>query len=97
MLEDHKGLEEIAAKLQLTTPEVASFIEKEIEAGFVFPKFWFLDRSLLNNIYKIIKNAPYIRLSQIKEKLDSDISYPELRIAAAICRKELKSRMMYQK
>ncbi|MCE5304748.1 RecQ family ATP-dependent DNA helicase [bacterium] len=97
MLEDHKGLEEIAAKLQLTAPEVASFIEKEIEAGFVFPKFWFLDRSLLNNIYKIIKNAPYIRLSQIKEKLDSDISYPELRIAAAICRKELKSRMMYQK
>ena len=97
MLEAHKCLDEIAKALEITLPELASFIEKKINSGEIFPKFWFLDRNLLNQIYLIIKNAPYIRLIQIRERIDYEITLPELRIAVAICRKELKSRMKYQK
>ncbi len=97
MLEAHKCLDEISKALEITLPELASFIEKKINSGEIFPKFWFLDRNLLNQIYLIIKNAPYIRLIQIRERIDYEITLPELRIAVAICRKELKSRMKYQK
>jgi len=96
MLEAHKCLDEIANALDFTSPELASFIERKINSGEIFPKFWFLDRNLLNQVYLIIKNAPYIRLIQIRERIDSEITLPELRIAVAICRKELKSRMKYQ-
>lgn len=96
LIENKKNLEEIATEMHQTTSEIAAFIEKKITGGEIFPQFSFLDRNLLNKVYLILRDAPYIRLIKIRERLNVEITLPELRIAAAICRRELKSRMKYQ-
>jgi len=88
-LSEVKSLLELSDILQISEPELANIIQTAIEDGWILTKINFINKDLLIEVEKILKISPLLRLNQIRAKINVTCSYPELRIAVAIVRKNL--------
>lgn len=89
-VENTKSLTELSKKIKLAEPELANIIQNGIENGWIIKDLKFVNEKLINEVKSILMNSPLLRLSQIRERLNYNCSFPELRIAVTLAKKELR-------
>lgn len=73
--------------LKMPAAEAANLSQKAIESGWVINKPKFIDQELLNIVSGIVNRHPAMRLSQIRIRIQAQITLPELRITVAYAKK----------
>jgi ATP-dependent DNA helicase RecQ len=78
---------EFAQNLKLPPADAAYISQKAIESGWAINHPKFISTELLSSVSKIINRHPAMRLSQIRSRIESEITLPELRIAVSYAKK----------
>lgn len=86
---ENLSFDEFVDKSKMTPPEIANICQKGIELGYISIRPSFIEKNIYNEIVKILSKKPTARLSEIRMKIDSEVSYPLLRIYTAFARLDL--------
>ncbi len=86
---ENHTFEQFVEKSKMTPPEIANICQKGIELGYISIKPTFIEKSIYNEIVKILSKKPTARLSEIRMKIQSEVSYPLLRIYTAFARLDI--------
>lgn len=81
--------EQFIEKINMTPPEIANICQKGIDLGYISIKPNFIDKDIYSDVYRILQKKPTARLSEIRMKMKTEVSYPLLRIISAFARKSL--------
>ncbi len=73
-------------KIKLTPPEIANICQKGIELGYISIRPNFIDIETFAEVKSILQKKPTARLSEIRMKMKTEVSYPLLRIITAFAR-----------
>lgn len=73
-------------KIKLTPPEIANICQKGIEQGYISIRPNFIDIETFAEVKSILQKKPTARLSEIRMKMKTEVSYPLLRIITAFAR-----------
>ena len=76
-------------KINMTPPEIANICQKGIELGYISIKPHFIDKQVFDEVTNVLKIKPTARLSEIRMKLKTEVSYPLLRIITSFARQVL--------
>lgn len=86
---DCSSFDEFVEQIKMTPPEIANICQKGIEMGYISVKPEFIEQDVFEEVLAIITKKPTARLSEIKMKIKTEISYPLLRIYTAFARRNL--------
>ncbi len=81
------SFEEFINLLNMPAAEVANLSQKAIESGWAINKPKFLSEEIIFLVSGIVARHPAMRLSQIRSRIELEITLPELRIAVAYAKK----------
>lgn len=93
-IDNAKTLFELSKKLKINEPELANLIQKGIENGWIVKNIKLIKIELINEVKSVLLNFPTLRLSKIREKINYDCNLPELRIAVAIAKRDLRMNIL---
>ena len=83
------SIDDLAKKMKLTNPELANLMQSAIEDGWLVTEIKFIPNDLIKELTNLLNKNSNLRLSQIRERLNSEVEFPELRVAVAIARMKL--------
>lgn len=86
---DCSSFDDFIEQMGMTPPEVANICQKGIELGYISVEPSFISQDVYQEVLSIITKKPTARLSEIRMKMQTELSYPLLRICTAFARQNL--------
>lgn len=84
------SFDEFVQKMEMTAPEIANICQKAIESGWIAVEPKFFEKNIKNEVLQILQQKSTARLSEIRMKMQNEVSYPLLRIYVAFARNYLQ-------